>query len=236
MLGREWLIEQESIDSRKGKNVKTLQKGKPSPLGAVRGFTLMEVVLVISIMGALLVWALPALNQSIQNNRTASQSMMMLAMLSFTKSEAVRRSTEVDMVLTLENGAWSAIVEDPTNEADIQGCVPGQLRCSSSENVTLTVASQDDDAESAESGAFGEAAGIEIEPVEIEPEPSAQTFTVTFNNRGYIRGSDDAWEPETFFLQHDDCSGQNQRYRIDITPTGQISSCTLPCNSTRTCQ
>ena len=202
------------------------------------GFTLLELVLVVAIMAALLLWALPAVTQSIQNNRTASQNMLMLAMLNFTKSEAVRRSTSVDMVLTLEDGAWSAIVEDPNNEVEVDGCVIGQLRCSSSTGVTLSVASDEGESTSKSSGATE--ASIEIVPdPEPEPEPdpvsTGTTFEITFNNRGYIRGSDDAWAPETFFLQHENCSGQNQRYRIDITPTGQVSSCTLPCNSTRAC-
>ncbi|HKJ18312.1 MAG TPA: prepilin-type N-terminal cleavage/methylation domain-containing protein [Xanthomonadales bacterium] len=209
---------------------------------ADRGFTLLELMVVMAIMAALLAWALPNLNQSIQNNRTASQNMMMLAMLNFTKSEAVRRSTTVDMVLTLEDGAWSAIVEDPTNEADVQGCVPGQLRCTSSTGATLVVASQEAE-EASEAGFPGDAVGIEPNPIEIDPnpieinpQPTAQTFEISYNNRGYIRGSDDAWAPETFFLQHEDCAGLNQRYRIDITPTGQVSSCTLACDSTEACQ
>jgi hypothetical protein len=78
---------------------------------------------------------------------------------------------------------------------------------------------------------------IEPDPIEVEPEPVdiGLTFELTFNNRGYIRGIDDAWVPETLFLQHENCSGSNQRRRIDITPTGQVSSCSLPCDSTAVC-
>ncbi|KAA9133133.1 prepilin-type N-terminal cleavage/methylation domain-containing protein [Marinihelvus fidelis] len=58
---------------------------------------------------------------------------------------------------------------------------------------------------------------------------------VSFNNRGYIRNADDTWAGETFYLQHEQCSGDRQRRRVDITPTGQISSCQLACNSTAAC-
>lgn len=58
---------------------------------------------------------------------------------------------------------------------------------------------------------------------------------ITFNNRGYIRGLGEAWAPEALFMQHQGCAGKNQRRRIDITPTGQISSCNLACDSVDTC-
>ncbi len=210
-----------------------------------RGFTLLELMVVLAIGAALLAWALPALNQSIQNNRTSAQNMLFLAMLNFTKSEAVRRSTEVNMLLTLGDDGWDAVVEDPNHETVVEGCVPGQLRCISSTGAVLSVASQVTEAatESAESAMSGEGASVEIEPIGIDPidvipDPviAGSTFEISFNNRGYIRGSDDAWAPETFYLQHENCSGQNQRYRIDITPTGQVSSCALPCDSTEACQ
>lgn len=58
---------------------------------------------------------------------------------------------------------------------------------------------------------------------------------VNFNNRGYIRSAAEAWNPETLYVQHTQCVGNSQRRRIDITPTGQISSCSLACNSTAEC-
>jgi type IV fimbrial biogenesis protein FimT len=58
---------------------------------------------------------------------------------------------------------------------------------------------------------------------------------ITFNNRGYIRDFGEAWTPETLYLQHESCNGANQRRRIDIMPTGQISSCSLACGSTAGC-
>jgi len=58
---------------------------------------------------------------------------------------------------------------------------------------------------------------------------------ITFNNRGYIRDFGEAWTPETLYLEHESCNGANQRRRIDIMPTGQISSCSLACGSTAGC-
>ena len=60
------------------------------------------------------------------------------------------------------------------------------------------------------------------------------TNELVFNNRGYIRDGN-PWTSETLYLQHESCNGNNQRTRIDIMPTGQVSSCLLACNSTAAC-
>lgn len=199
-----------------------------TPGGAGRGYTLLELVFVLAIAAVLLLWGMPSIIQSLQNSQVASQNVSLLAMLNFTKSEAIRRNTSVDMVFTLRDDGWDAVVEDPNNEVEIEGCVPGQLRCTSNEGAMLNIASLDTEESVSESESLSSESTV-------EPAPESVTFDLTFNNRGYIRGSDDAWTSETIFLQHESCSGQNQRRRIDITPTGQVSSCRLPCNSTQAC-
>lgn len=208
-------------------NSRTTQGHTPNQ--ASRGYTLLEVVFVLALAAILALWGMPSIIQSLQNNQVASQSVSLLAMLNFTKSEAIRRNTSVSIVMTLHDDGWDAVVEDPNNEAEIEGCVLGQLRCTSNEGAVLTIPSLGLDAPEESISTSTEAA------VEPEPEP-AVTFELVFNNRGYIRGSDDAWAPETIFLQHESCSGQNQRRRVDITPTGQVSSCSLACDSTAHCQ
>lgn len=165
------------------------------------GFTLLELLITLVIMGIVLAGALPSLTESIRNNMVSSQNLSLLSMLNFARSEAIRRNTEVVIELNASGNSWGVIVQDPNNEADIEGCVPGQLRCASHNDVSLSTAST----------------------------------TLTFNNRGYIRGADDTWESETLFMQHAHCNGQNQRRRIDITPTGQVSSCALACDSEAVC-
>jgi Tfp pilus assembly protein FimT len=131
----------------------------------------------------------------------AAQNNEMIAMLYYARSEAIRRNAEIPVLIIATAEGWDAIIEDPSEEADVEGCVPGQLRCSSNTRVSLTAA----------------------------------TTMLTFNNRGYIRNADDAWTVETLFLQHESCVGQNQRRRINISPTGQVSSCRLPCDSNEVC-
>jgi type IV fimbrial biogenesis protein FimT len=166
------------------------------------GFTLLELIVVLSVLAILLSWGMPSLTQSIRNNTVLAQGNELIAMLHFAKSEALRRNTDVPILLTADDDGWTAIVEDPAEVADVEGCVPGQLRCASHTGVILIT--------------------------EVEQ--------VNYNNRGYIRSEDEAWAPETLFVQHSECQGNSQRRRIDITATGQISSCTLACNSMDECQ
>ncbi len=187
------------------------QRFTEAKYSAPKGFTLIELVTVLAIAAVLVVWAFPSLMQSIQNNQVSSQSLSMVAMLNLTKSEAVRRNTSV--TLTVEptaDGGWEAIIEDPASEVEVEGCMPGQLRCSSNTGASVELCDEDDDC--------------------------GGTFELVFNNRGYLDPGDPVvWEAKTIFLQHDSCAGQKQRTRIHILPTGQIDSCTLPCDSTEVC-
>ncbi len=169
-------------------------------LKKTRGFTLLELIVVLSVLAILLSWGIPSLQQSIRNNVVLAQGNELIAMLHFAKSEALRRNTDVTVELNSAADSWSAFIDDPEDAADVEGCVPGQLRCVSHSGATLA------------SGAG-----------------------LVFNNRGYIRAEDDAWTPETLYVQHLQCVGNSQRRRIDITPTGQISSCSLPCDSEAVC-
>lgn len=166
-----------------------------------RGFTLLELMIVLAVIAVLLAWGMPSLTQSIRNNQVLAQSNELIAMLHFTKGEALRRNKDVPMVLGSDSGGWNAFVNDPEEEVAPDGCEPGQLRCASHTGVTLSVLED----------------GVD---------------TIVFNNRGYIRDEDDVWTPETIFLKHAECSGNSQHRRIDITATGQVSSCAVACNGT----
>lgn len=182
------------------------------PPSGLKGFTLLELVIVLLIAAVLVAWGFPSLIQSIQNNQVASQNMSLVSMLNLTKSEAIRRNTDVRMTLANTENGWNAIIEDPNAEAEVEGCEAGQLRCSLNENAALLICNADP--------------------------PCSTSHDVVFNNRGYIIDPDDAtvWAVTTVFLQHNRCNGQRQRTRIDILPSGQINSCTLPCDSTAQCQ
>lgn len=170
------------------------------------GFTLLELIMVLAVIAVLLGWGTPSLVQSIRNNTVLAQSNELIAMLHYAKSEALRRNVADDerVEINFNPGAdgWSAFIYLQDGGDPPEGCLPGQIRCTSHTGVLL-------------SGGVGE---------------------IRFNNRGYIRSADELWTPETLFVQHAECQGNNQRRRIDVTATGQISSCALPCDSEDACQ
>lgn len=159
------------------------------------GVTMIELMVTIAVLAILLTIAVPSASELIKNSRVASQNNELVSLAAFARSEAIRRSATVPLIITATTNGWNAVVKDPAEEADVVGCVAGQLRCASNSQVTLTSGS----------------------------------VTLNFNSRGYIRASADPFERETIYLEHEDCSGDRQRRRIDILPTGQITSCSLKC-------
>jgi Tfp pilus assembly protein FimT len=129
----------------------------------------------------------------------------MVAMLQYARSEAIRRNESVEVHLSADGATWATYIKDPDLTADVEGCALGQLRCAENESVAMN---------------YDLDLGGDV---------------ITFNNRGYIRDLDDPWTPEAIFLEHERCSGNAQRRRIDIMPTGQISSCSLACGSEAEC-
>lgn len=170
-----------------------------------RGFTLLELIIVLAVMAILVAWGFPSLEESIKNNRMVAQNNEMIAMLHYARSEAIRRNTDVEVHLSQDGNTWAVHIEDPDFAADVEGCNLGQLRCAENDRVSMD---------------YDLDLGGDV---------------ITFNNRGYIRDLDDPWTPEEIFLQHERCNGANQRRRIDIMPTGQISSCSLACGSEAEC-
>ncbi len=179
-----------------------------------KGFTLLEMMVVLSVIAILLSWGLPSLQQSIRNNQVLAQSNELVAILHLAKSEALRRNTNVSIDFDVSDDGWEAIIEDPAEVADIDGCLPGQLRCIGNTATSLEVMD-------------GNGVGLDA---------------LIYNNRGYLfldleEADDDDFigRPAVLFVQHELCAGNNQRRRIDVRPTGQIGSCALPCGSEAVC-
>ncbi|QNK70156.1 GspH/FimT family pseudopilin [Variovorax sp. PAMC26660] len=70
--------------------------GRPSA-GRMRGVTLVELLVVVSIIGVLLAWAVPSFNLMIQRNRMASESNGFVGDLQFARAEAIKRGQPVTL-------------------------------------------------------------------------------------------------------------------------------------------
>ena len=85
-----------------------------------RGFTLLELLVTLSIAAILLAVGVPSYITFIDNNRVTSQANDMLYSVNMARSEAIKRGTEVRLVSVAGSdwsGGWN-LVADTNNDSD----------------------------------------------------------------------------------------------------------------------
>lgn len=91
-----------------------------------KGFTLVEMMVVIAILGILLTVVIPSFKSTLHNQRVKSASFELFTSLTLARSEAIKRNTDVTITPTTtghwENG-WSIAAGSTTvkNQAAISG-------------------------------------------------------------------------------------------------------------------
>ncbi len=70
----------------------------PNKLTPIRGFTLVELLVTISIAAILLALAIPSFTETIANNRLSSNANELVTALNFARSEAVKRGLQVTIL------------------------------------------------------------------------------------------------------------------------------------------
>ena len=79
-----------------------------------RGFTLLELLIVIALIGILATIAVPNFQEMVKRNAVVSQNNELVALINTAKSEAVRRSTAVTIsIVAAGTDSWRAQLQDP---------------------------------------------------------------------------------------------------------------------------
>ncbi len=179
----------------------------------VRGFTLVELMVVVALIAILATIAIPSFRETLKNAQVTSQNNELVALITFARSEAIRRSQNVDLRLANNTGGWDAEIEvressetDPDATPDVPTfCRDGVLRCASNSGVDILT-------------------------------NDVGTLILTFNSRGYLVDGNDStnWLAAgiAFELKHPNCAGTRQRRTVEVRPTGQITSEPKACNDT----
>ena len=174
-----------------------------------RGFTLLELMLTISVTAVLLGLAVPSFLETVRNNRLIAQNNEFIGALNFTRSEALKRSASVSMCASTDAATCSGDTDFTTgwivfSDRDANGDMDG-----------------DPDGDPTTDDGDGL----------LQTWPAAPTeFTLNATNQSFVRfgSSGMSSAAETFDLVRTGCVGLHAR-RIDVSVVGRVSTTTVAC-------
>jgi type IV fimbrial biogenesis protein FimT len=169
------------------------------------GFTILELMVGITVMGVLLGIGVPAFNDIIRNNRTAAQTNELVAALTIARSEATKRGLPVSVCAA--NTARTACAA-----ADAASWANGWLIYTDRLGTPGTVDTDDEILQTSE--------------------PVSGGLGVTSNAVGFVRfGANGALTEAvdiTFDVVHDHCTGTNRR-QVEVERTGRLNTSKVSC-------
>ena len=110
--------------------------------GTASGLTIVELMVVIVVIAVLAAYAVPALQNTIKNNRITAQNNELIALINLARNEAIRRNVDgenLQSILSLDASGttWTANVDITGGETG-EGCPAGVVRCARHERVVLS--------------------------------------------------------------------------------------------------
>ncbi len=78
------------------------------------GFTIIELMLTVAILGVVLVIALPSYNNTVKNNCLTTDTNTLITSIQLARSEAIKRRQDISIVAKGGNWATGWTVQDPT--------------------------------------------------------------------------------------------------------------------------
>jgi type IV fimbrial biogenesis protein FimT len=179
---------------------------KPIPCQPTKGFTILELMVAITVVAILIGLAVPSLTEIIKRNEIAAQNNELIALVHLARNEAIRRNPVGNETVTVEfvrnsvDSTWEGFVRPPGDTETAAGCPTGAIRCSTQSNSRLTVAGW-----------------------------TSGNFVIRFDNRGYSVGG--SGEPVTVLLNlaHRNCESDRHARLVRVLPAGQVDSDPTAC-------
>ena len=174
------------------------------------GFTLLELMAAIAVLGVLVAIGVPSFAEIIRNNRVTTQTNALVTAISIARSEASKRGMPVALCAA----------------ADVT-----QSSCAAVNAATWQFGYILFTDRTGAAGVVNAAAAGDVILQTFEASPAS--IALTTNNRGYVRfGSTGMPLPvgvdTTFAVQHQQCTGTNRR-TIAVDRTGRVRTTKVAC-------
>jgi type IV fimbrial biogenesis protein FimT len=111
--------------------------GKYIPFVGIKGFSLIELIITLTVVGILVALAAPGMQRMFSDNRLTTQINDLLADISLSRSEAIKRNTSTGMCVTAANGTSCVTSGNWANGWLVYYCSSPISPCPSASKVTV---------------------------------------------------------------------------------------------------